>query len=197
MEQPELIKLQLKSLLIVHYISYFAKIENLVKQIFQKRVVEQDHKYKSKLYFMYGSVVGNDIYYDIDNECLALVGNRRYNDAELFKELSLNKIVKFDRKECIISEFRANIDSIQTKSLSFTFHDSVIKFINMRNKLAHELNDISFNDKDVVERLSSSYIKQDAFEWLEGLDVTMMDNGTIAIYSNLIYINKILEQLPA
>lgn len=197
MEQPELIKLQLKSLLIVHYISYFAKIENLVKQIFQKRIVEQDHKYKSKLYFMYGSVVGNDIYYDIDNECLALVGNRRYNDAELFKELSLNKIVKFDGKECIISEFRANIDSIQTKSLSFTFHDSVIKFINMRNKLAHELNDISFNDKDVVERLSSSYIKQDAFEWLEGLDVTMMDNETIAIYSNLIYINKILEQLSA
>ena len=125
------------------------------------------------------------------------MGNRRYNDAELFKELSLNKIVKFDRKECIISEFRANIDSIQTKSLSFTFHDSVIKFINMRNKLAHELNDISFNDKDVVERLSSSYIKQDAFEWLEGLDVTMMDNETIAIYSNLIYINKILEQLSA
>ncbi|WP_301665776.1 hypothetical protein, partial [uncultured Alistipes sp.] len=75
--------------------------------------------------------------------------------------------------------------------------DSVIKFINMRNKLAHELNDISFNDKDVVERLSSSYIKQDAFEWLEGLDVTMMDNETIAIYSNLIYINKILEQLSA
>ena len=197
MEQPELIKLQLKSLLIVHYISYFAKIENLVKQIFQKRIVEQDHKYKSKLYFMYGSVVGNDIYYDIDNECLALVGNRRYHDAELFKELSLNKIGKFDRNECIISEFRANIDSIQTKSLSFTFHDSVIKFINMRNKLAHELNDISFNDKDVVERLSSSYIKQDAFEWLEGLDVTMIDNETIAIYSNLIYINKIVEQLLA
>ena len=125
------------------------------------------------------------------------MGSRRYDDAELFKELSLNKIVKFDRKECIIPEFRANIDSIQTKSLSFTFHDSLLKFINMRNKLAHELNVISFTDKDVVERLSSSYIKQDAFEWLEDLDVTMIDNETIAIYSNLIYINKIVEQLLA
>lgn len=81
--------------------------------------------------------------------------------------------------------------------LSFTLHDSVLKFINMRNKLAHELDDISFKDKDVVKSLSSSYIKQDAFEWLEGLDVTMMNNETIAIYSNLIYINKILNQLLA
>lgn len=195
MDTRELIKLQIKSLLIVQYISNYSKLEKLILNIFQQCIVQQDHKYKSKLYFMYGCQIGNSAYYDIEREQLA-ISNVKYNEDESFRNLTLNKIIKFDRKEQIINEFNFNIDSIQTKSLSFSFHDSVIKFINMRNKLAHELDSISFHEtKDVVEKLSLHKIDQFDFQWLKGLDLSNMDDDSINIISNLKYIKILIDKL--
>ena len=69
MEQSELIKLQIKSLLIVHYVSTYSVLEKIIKQVFQKRIAKKEHKHKCKLYFAYGCMVGNDIYYDFEKEC--------------------------------------------------------------------------------------------------------------------------------
>lgn len=195
MEKQEIIKLQIKSILLAHYITYFTKLEKTIKQIFQRRIVEKEHKYKSKLYFAYGCVVGNDLFYDFDKECISLIGNRKYSDTELFNNLNINKIIKFDRKEHIIDDFQLNINSMQSKHLSFSFHDSVLKLIKMRNKLAHELNEIDFDNKDIIEKLSLKFISDNRFEWLDGLDVNMMEDESIDIYSNLIYMLHIIELL--
>lgn len=123
--------LLIKSLLIVKYISLYAQFEIIIKYVFQKEIVGIDHKYKSKLYFLYGSTVGNDIYYNYDTEMLDFSAKRRYDDSELFKTLSINKIIRFDRKERIIKSFMVNIDSVQTIHQQYAFHDSCIKLINM------------------------------------------------------------------
>jgi uncharacterized protein YutE (UPF0331/DUF86 family) len=195
MEYKERIALQIKSLLIMHFISKFAKLENLIKNIFQDRIQNKEHQYKSKLYFMYGCMVGNDIYYDIENECLSLNGVRKYNNNELFKNLNINRIIRFDRKEKLIDTFSFNVNSIQKRALSHNFHDCILALISMRNKLAHELDKVSFKDTDVIEILSSSNLNAFSFEWLEGLDITHMSNDSIKIFSNLVYIDIIINEL--
>lgn len=195
MDQSELIKLQIKSLLIVHYVSTYSVLEKIIKQIFQEKIVKKEHKHKSKLYFAYGCMVGNDIYYDLEKESLLLNGIRKYKDEELFNNLNINKIIRFDRKEHIIEDFQTTIDSIQTKTVSYTLHDAIIKLIEMRNVLAHEVNEIAFKAKHIIDQLSLDCIMQYPLECLEGLDINKMDNISINLYSNIIYMHKIIDQL--
>lgn len=195
MDQSELIKLQIKSLLIVHYASKYSVLEKIIKKTFQERIIIKEHRHKSKLYFAYGCMVGNDIYYDFEKESLHLIGTRKYKDEELFNNLNINKIIKFDRKEHLIEDFQITINSIQTKNLSYTLHDAIIKLIEMRNILAHEVEEINFKDKHIIDQLSLDCIVQYPLECLEGLDIHKMDNISISIYSNLIYMNIIIDTL--
>lgn len=195
MDTKQKIILQIKSLLIVHFISTYAKLEKSLLAIFKKEIVGIEHKHKSKLYFIYGGLIGTNVYYDHDKECLSLSGNKGYDENDLFNSLNINKIIKFSRKNTLIDGFKFDIDSIQNKSLSFPFHDSCNKLINMRNKLAHELDLINFKDVDIIENLSSKHVKENVFDWLDGLDISLMDETSIAIFSNLVYMNKIITQL--
>lgn len=191
-------QLQIKSLLIVKYISSYAYFEKLIKDIFQKEIINVDHKHKSKLYFLYGSTVGNDIFYNYETESLDLNGRRKYNDSELFKTLNINKIIRFDRKEKIIEPFKFDITSIQTPMQQYAFHDSCLKLINMRNKLAHELDSIVFKSSiDIIETLSFSTIEHNQIDWLKDFDLSKMDDMALAIYSNIIYMNIITGTLQS
>lgn len=187
--------LQYKSVLIVQFISNYAKLEKLANEMFQSTVQKLDHRHKNKLYFMYGCTVGNEIYYDIEKECLSFVCTRKYNDRELFKSLKLNKIIKFDKKEHIISHFAINIESIQKKNLEFPFHDCVIKLISMRNKLAHELDKISFKDSDIIEKLSQENIEKHCLIWSKDWDFNLLDDDCISLYSNIIYMTHIIYNM--
>lgn len=189
--------LRIKSLLIVKFISSYAKIEKLIKNVFQKEIVLVDHKFKSKLYFLYGSTVGNDIFYNHDTETLDLSCKRKYDDTELFKMLTINKIIKFDRKEKIINPFKFTIASIQMAMQEYEFHDSCIKLINMRNKLAHEIDSIAFKDSDIIEVLSKQSMRNNPIDWVDDVDLDKIDEVASGIYSNIIYIDKIIEKLEA
>ena len=143
-----------------------------------------------------GCTVGNDIYYNYETESLELNRHRKYNDSEQFKTLNINKIIKFDRKEKIIEPFKFDITSIQTPMQQYTFHDSCLKLINMRNKLAHELDSIEFkSSNDIIETLSFSTIKHNKIDWLEDFDLSKMDDMAMGIYSNIIYMNIITNTL--
>lgn len=195
MDAKEHIILQCKSVLMVQFISNFAKLEKAIIQLFQDFIYNTEHRHKSKLYFMYGCTVGNEIFYDIERECLSLIAIRKYDDNELFKSLKLNKIIKFDKKERIVDVFKNNIESVQKKSLVFPFHDCILKLISMRNKLAHELDKINYKDSDIIETLSIETIKRFPFEWSDGWDFDIFDNDCILLYSNIIYLNVVLTSI--
>lgn len=195
MDSRERLILQNKSFLIVQFISNFAKLEKKVKKLFGQEIINLDHSHRSKLYFMYGCTVGNEIYYDIDNECISLALKRKYNDTELFKSLNLNKIVKFNKKENIISQFNFTIDSVQKNNLAFPFHDSVIKLISMRNKLAHELDSISFREADIIEKLSLETLNKSHYSCLVEWNLEKFDDECLAIGSNIVYISIISSKL--
>lgn len=195
MDAKEHLILQFKSVLMVQFISNFAKLEKVIIHLFQDFIYKTDHRHKSKLYFMYGCTVGNEIFYDIERECLSLTGVRKYDDNEMFKSLKLNKIIKFDKKEHIVDLFNINIESVQKKSLVFPFHDCILKLISMRNKLAHELDKINYKDSDIIETLSIETIKRFPFSWSEDWDFDIFDNDCILLYSNLIYLEIVLASV--
>lgn len=195
MDAKEHIILQFKSVLMVQFISDFAKLEKVIIHAFQDCIYRTEHRHKSKLYFMYGCTVGNEIFYDIERECLSLTAVRKYDDNEMFKSLKLNKIIKFDKKEHIVDSFNINIESVQKKSLVFPFHDCILKLISMRNKLAHELDKINYRDSDIIETLSIETIKRFPYRWSEDWDFDVFDNDCILLYSNLIYLEIVLASI--
>ena len=78
----------------------------------------------------------------------------------------------------------------------YAFHDSCLKLINMRNKLAHELDSIVFkSSNDIIETLSFSTIEHNKIDWLEDFDLSKMDDMALGIYSNIIYMNIIINTL--
>lgn len=188
---------QLKSTLIVHYISEYCQLEKLILGIFQKSILGVDHKYKNKLFFYYGIHVGHDVFFDFENDNVSLSNATRYNVDEMFKSLNLNKIIKFEKKESLITAFKFNINSVIRKSTCFPFCDSCLKLASMRNKLAHEVDHLTFQEKDIIEKLPLDYLKKFDDEYINfnEYEIEKADDGIIALLSNIVYIKKIMEQL--
>ena len=99
-----------------------------------------------------------------------------------------NQIIKIHRQCHLLDMFDFNIQSINNKNTEYTFADSYIKLLNMRNKLAHELSHLVFKGSDVIELLSNDYIEKNSSEWLSYLDTKLMTDESKSIFSNLIII---------
>lgn len=186
---------QIKSILIVRYISEYCFFEKIVLEIFRKEIVKLDHRYKNKLYFYYGIYVSHNVSFDFEKNKVLLAEENSYNDEELFKSLNLNKIIKFERNESLIKTFVFNIDSVIRKTTCFTFYDCCKKLIDMRNKLAHEVDSISFKDKDIIELLPYSYLNDYDYEYVRGLDFKDADEISFALFSNIVYMRMIIKKL--
>lgn len=188
----------IKSILITRYITEFSKLEKLILSIFKKDIVKVEHKYKNKLFFYYGVYAGNSVYYDFEANCISISGNIKYDSDEVFASLNLNKIINFERRESLIKSFNFNVDSVIRKTIGFTFNDCCKKLINMRNKVAHEMDTISFQEsKDVIERLPLEFLKEYNYEYIEEYDISNMDDVSFALFSNIVYIREIINKLES
>ena len=67
--------------------------------------------------------------------------------------------------------------------------------MNMRNKLAHEVDTLSFQERDIIEILSSEYLKKYNYDYLEGYEINYSDENAIALLSNIVYMRNIIEKL--
>lgn len=188
----------IKSVLIVQFISLYAKFEKKLVNIFKEEIKKVDHKHKNKLYFMHGALLSSNIVYKYDMECFEIQGSNKswsYDENSIFNTLNLNKILRFERKENLIEQFRIKIQSIQRSIIQHDFKDSAIKLLEMRNKLAHEFDYLRFDDKCIIELLSAQTIKEhiENYSWLSGYDYTSMDEVSISLFSNYVYMNKLLD----
>ena len=94
-----------------------------------------------------------------------------------------------------MEDFNFVVESVQRTTTVFTFYDCVIRLLNMRNKLAHEVVDLQFKDRDLIELLSHEQIAREPFDLLQNYDVRKMDDMTLYIASNIVYIRKLLSKL--
>lgn len=184
--------LQIRSLTVYAFLNRYNELEKLVRKGFEKEIAQYSPKFINKLYFYLGA--NNVAFIDVDREAIRCE-DYKYNEEETFNRLRINQIVKILAKTSCDSAFKTSIDSIQRSTIAFPITDCVLKFVNMRNILAHEIENCLFKDKDYVEILSDDYLTQYAVPELEGYSPEQMDNITKQIISNTIYMDRTIQKL--
>ena len=177
--KKDILCFQLRAIIIYEYLRCFNKLENEIREIFERNIQTLKPNFVSKLYFVYGGKIGTYI----DKE------------QETFKELSIIQILKLNKEANCIEEFKVQVNSLQQKTVYFEFYDACIKLVNMRNILAHELSNINFKTKDIIETLSDEKIIENVDERVNNYDISIMDENTKCIFSNLVYLKLILKML--
>lgn len=183
---------QLTSIVVYEFLNLFNLFERAIRVEFEKSLTKISPEIKQELYFIYGSKLGTYIEYD---PLVSKITSMNYKSNEKFSEVSINQILKFDRNRKIIDKFQDKVQSLQRKTDVYDFHDSAIKLLNMRNILSHELNDCKFKNKDIIEVLSLEKIESNNIESLQNFDLNLMDDATKQIFSNFVYMYKMIEML--
>lgn len=188
------ISLQLKSLIVFEFLKEYNELEQTIRKVFEKNLPNLPQKILQQLYFYYGGKIGTYIEYEAHSVRL---NSLDFKEDELFKTLSINQIVKIFKDSPHLEVFDFVVESVQRTTTVFTFYDCVIRLLNMRNKLAHEVANLQFKDRDLIELLSYEQIAQEPFDLLQNYDVRKMDDMTLYVASNIVYIRKLLSKLNA
>ena len=167
-------------------------MEKKVKNVFSEEIKNTDEKFKNKLYFFYGG--NSSINIDFSKSMLTM-NFKKFRENEEFNSFSFNQIIKICKEDKKVEKFNFNIKSIQVKQEEFDFYSLCTKLISMRNKLAHEILKDNFDDEDIIELLSDEKIKENVITELETFDINLMDLSTKQIYSNLLYLNRIVIEI--
>mgnify|MGYP002709913332 CR=1 FL=1 len=186
------ISLQLKSLVVFEFFKEYNELEQTIREVFERNISFLPSEILQQLYFYYGGKIGSYIEYESHTVRLDSVNFRK---GESFRKLSINQIVKIFKDHPCIKSFDFEVPSIQRAATVFPFYDCVIRLLNMRNKLAHEVVDLHFKDQDIIELLSIERIAKEQFDLLQNYDIRRMDNMTLYVASNIVYIRKILSKL--
>ena len=186
------LSLQIKSLVVFEFLDTYNLLEQIIRQTFEKNLPYLKEDVLRELYFYYGSKVGTYIEYESQSVKLKTVG---FKKEELFKELSINQIVKIFKSNNNLKAFEFSVESVQRSKTEFSFYDCAIRLLNMRNKLAHEVVDLQFKDQDLIELLTYEQISKESFALLQNFDIQKMDNMTLYVASNIVYIRKIIAKL--
>lgn len=115
----------------------------------------------------------------------------------MFKDLKVNQMIKIFKRDPCLKKFNFEVPSIQRETTTISFYDCVIRLLNMRNKLAHEMSSLQFNNQDLIELLTFEQLEDHSFEILQSFDLRKMDNMTQYIASNIVYMQKLLVILES
>lgn len=179
----------IEALIIYYYLREYIEFENIVKKEFISNFNLLNEEYKNRIYFYLGGVGSMNSYIDYDTYSL-VKETSKYDDSKLLNRLTMNQIIKLERKEKVINNFNKSIKSIQRTKVEFSFYDCCIKLINTRNKMAHEFCNLDIKDKDTIEVLSHAKIQQMKPEWLTDFEYNELENSMQAILSNYIYMKE-------
>ncbi|MBQ7923180.1 MAG: hypothetical protein IJ325_11525 [Clostridia bacterium] len=189
----EFITLQLESLAIRYFIIKYDAFEKTVKEIFSNNISSISPENKNLLYFYLAGLKRSSY---IDYEKISLkTDDLKFSKTEAFSGFSLSNIIKIQEKNHLLDIFNFNIPSLTNKSTEYPFTECCKKLLNMRNKLAHEMSRLTFKNNDIIEVLTSTYIKELGTDWFSTLDTDLMNDETKYIFSNLIMLERIFEQL--
>ncbi len=178
---------EIKALLIFDFLDLYNQFEKNIKKVFQSEVKNFSKEVLQQLYFLYGGRIGTYIEY---TEPMIKLREIAYNEHEAFKDLSVNQIFKLSKEKHFIPMFDSAMQSIQSPRTQISFIDSCIKLLKMRNKLAHEMNELSFKDCDLIELLSIDNIRNAEIPLLKNYDIGNIDGMSAYIASNIIYMRR-------
>lgn len=183
---------QIKSIVVYQFLNRFNQLEILMRKVFENSLKDVDVEQLHRLYFYYGGRIATYIDYETDTLRLREI---KFKEDEKFKDLSITQIIKINKEAKFVKGYNFSFSSIQRESTVFDFQGSVLKLINMRNILAHELLECFFKDKDIIEILSNEKIVDLQFDFLVNYDFSLMDDMTKTIVSNFYYMGVMIDEL--
>lgn len=186
------LSVQIKSLMIYEFLNEYTRLEQMIRETFEQNVSSLPSEIIQQLYFYNGGRIGTYIDFEEDTVKLNAV---KYKEHDLFKELTINQIIKIFKKDQCLKAFDFQIQSIQRATTAYSFYDCATRLLNMRNILAHEMVNLQFKDKDLIELLTVDQLQAQNFKILQNFDVGKMDNMTQYIASNLVYMLKLISVL--
>ncbi|MBD5530990.1 MAG: hypothetical protein HDQ98_02135 [Lachnospiraceae bacterium] len=182
------------ALIIYKFLVLYNAFENCIRDIFSKEWNSMDSAIKNRIAYYVGWLGSVTKYIEYDTYSVHQEANR-YDEEMLIKKLTINQIIRIDRKEKVISNFSFDILSKIKKQLTFLSHESFLCLISMRNKLAHNILQINFRNSDIIELLPNSIIEKDSEFWIRNIDLTKLSDSGRAILSNYIFMKEILVEL--
>lgn len=188
----EYIILQNKAVILYSFLDKYNQLEILIRTIFESQLSAFDSEFINELYFYYGGRIGTFIEYETNSIKLS---NITFNKQETFRSLTINQIIKVCRERKCIAAFYKEIRSLKRQNTSLVLCDCLLKFLNMRNCLAHELANISFKDKDFVELLSDEVLNAYSEKKFIDIDSSNLDSMSKHMLSNVIYMDVIIAEL--
>lgn len=193
-DKREFAQRQIEALSIRYYTKLYNELENEIKDYFVENISSISSKNRELLYFALAGIKSNQIVFEVDNASITLQ-KVKYISDEKFSAFTVNQIIKLQRKYDLLPDLNFNVQSINRKKTVYPFSDCVLKLINMRNKLAHEMSHLSFKDSDIIEIVSNDCICEKSQLWFEALDTTLMSDEAKCIFSNLLIMENLLTEL--
>lgn len=193
-EKQMMIVEQMDALVIYKFLVLYNYFENLIKNIYTVCWNNLNEDVKRRIAYYVGSVKGANAYIEYDTYSTKQE-IYRYDEDTLIQKLTVNQIIKLERMEQNVCKLNFQIDSKLNKQLSFISYDCIIKIINMRNKLAHDILKINFKAGDVIEVLSNNIIEKENDKWIENLQLEKLSDLGREILSNYIFMKNIINTI--
>ena len=184
---------QLKAIIVFEFLNSYNKLEQIIRSHFEKCLDGLEKEKINELYFLHGGLIGTFI--DYNNPMALKLRENSFKVDSKFRELSTNQILKMNRKNKLIDSIKLTINSEQTKMSVFTIEDCIIKLLEMRNLLAHDIINCNFSEKHLIEVLTLDRMNKLNYSFLDGYDLTLLDDMSKNILSNYFYMEKIITTL--
>lgn len=182
------------ALIIYKFLIIYNQFESLIKQNFASKYNDLDSEVKNRISYYVGWLGSETKYIDYDTYSIKQELHK-FDQKMMISKLTINQIIKIDKRDKIIKNFSFEISSMTKKQVTFLSHDCFLSLINMRNKLAHDILKINFKNADVIEQLPISIICDSQDEWLKNIGIEGISQESICILSNYTYMIKIIEKL--
>ncbi len=180
--------------IIYKFLVLYNDFENCIRDIFTKQWDNTDNDIKNRIAYYVGWLGSETKYIEYDTYSIRQEINK-YDEKTIIKKLTINQMIRIDKKENVIKKFSFEINSKVKKQLSYLSHESFLCLINMRNKLAHNILGIAFKNADVIELLPDSIIEKSDELWIKSMDMTKVSDMGRSILSNYIFMKEILVRL--
>lgn len=188
------ISMQLDALSIYHYLLKYSELETLIKQIYIIVWPDFKEEYKQRIMYYQGGLSLESGYIEYDTYSV-VTQHQKFDVNILLNKLTLNQIIKLERKERQIPFLLYEIVSLQNKTVVYPCQDCILKLLNMRNILAHKITDLNFKNKDYIDVLSNEIISDKGLEWLKEYDLNLLSESARCIISNYLYMDIIYQKL--
>ncbi len=184
---------EMDALVMYKFLILYNRFENKIKEIYRMEWADLDEDVKRRVAYYVGSIKGINAYIEYDTYSTKQ-DIYRYDEDSLISKMTINQIIRMERKEKNVSLFNFQIDSKLSKQLTFISYDCILKLINMRNKLAHDILNINFKSSDIIEVLPNNIFEKEKEVWISNLQLDKLSDFGRVILSNHFFMNEILDR---